>query len=101
MKSSDIVKGIAYDFASGKILCSYTLSDMTKVQETKEAVFKKIPKNYEGKKIIVNIHNISAGTYKSYILKNPNLLMKVGNIKKIPKKITKKKNVKKRLKQSL
>lgn len=101
MKSSDIIKGSAIAFTSGKLLCSYTLSDMTKVSETKEAILYKIPKNYEGKKIIVNIHNISAGTYKTYILKNPNLnfdSLKARNKKKIPKKPTKKKNVKKRLK---
>lgn len=101
MKNSDIIKANAIAFTSGKLLASYTLSDMTKVSETKNAILYKIPKSYEGKKIIINIHNITGGTYKTYIVKNPNLnfdSLKERNKKKLLKKPTKKKNAKKRLK---
>jgi len=106
MKKTDDIRVWAYSSANGKEISKFFIdgsmgqSDFTNLLQIKKSMLNRIPKNYYEKKIIINIHNLTTGSYNTYIVKNPNgrFLQEVKK-KPIKKTIIKKKvNVKKRLK---
>ena len=96
MKKTDEIKVSAISFTTGKLLCTISDDNFTTISEVKSAIINKIPKSFEGLKIIINIHNLTVGSYNTYIVKNPNgrFLQEVKK-KPIKKTIVKKNTTKK------
>ena len=78
MKKTDDIRVWAYSSANGKEISKFFIdgsmgqSDFTNLLQIKKSMLNRIPKNYYEKKIIINIHNLTSGSYNTFIVKNPN-----------------------------